>query len=382
MNISKKKNMKRSLIVCVVVLTGCAQGSDESAPAAQPEAAVETTDLANRLDAIVDELAKPGAPYMAGDANTSTHHMPYFLDSYAIRALCTQYALEQKPQYLAAAQAWANRVLDDQAKMIPFGAYYMNYGLYRQPGQAHGDWYVADSSSIAQGVLCTAHMSDHPDRIRYLESAQRFFDLVETNYINSDGGTSDGFWGDNRASWWASTSIFGAFAIAMYNETGTTMYLQRALQSFDWLSAADPANFMPEGAPGVVLYIGEFFVQAWPLVRGTPREDLAKKQLRFFFDWMAANQKSRNLDSPIDYCAHGQTYMAGLPYLNFTYGAPGGDEEVAYLRALLRSRIDFANVVDWSLTAWAAWSESAQLLALLPSPASVTPGSTGLVATN
>ena len=74
--------------------------------------------------------------------------------------------------------------------------------------------------------------------------------------------------------------------------------------------------------------------------------------------------------------------MAGLPYLNFTYGAPGGDEEVAYLRALLRSRIDFANVVDWSLTAWAAWSESAQLLALLPSPASVTPGSTGLVATN
>jgi hypothetical protein len=350
--------MKRSLVLMFVLLAGCEQGS-------------LVNDSLNELDAIVDELGKPSSPYTFGDNDTSTHHMPYFLDSYAVRALCKAYAVEQNPKYLAGAQAWANRVLADQARMTPWGAYYMNYAAFRQPDQTHGDWYVADSSSIAQAVLCTAHISDHPDRLRYLDSAQRFFDLVETNYINSDGGTNDGIWGNNLASWWCSTAIFGAFALAMYSETGAPMYLHRALESFDWLSAAGLATFMSEGEASVVLYGGEFYVQAWPFVRGTPREGAATKQLEFVFDWMAANQKSRNPDSPIDYTEYGQSYMAGLPYFSYTMGVSGGDKESGYLRTLLRTRNDLAADIRWALTAWAAWSESAQTPALSQSETTI-----------
>jgi hypothetical protein len=347
--------MKRLLVLTLTLLSGCGAGFEDSS-------------FLTRCDTIVAELAKPSTPYVAGDTSTQTHHMPFFLDSYGVRALCGAYRVTRNPAYLAAAQAWANRILADQARMIPRGAYYMNYSYLRQPGETQGDWYVADSGSIAQAVLCAAQFSNSSDRARYLASAQQFFFLVEGAYTNPDGGTSDGIRGDYRASWWASTAIFGAFAFAMYKETGLPVYLERGLKSFDWLSTTGPMNFVhpsfAEGAPGIILYTGEFYVEAWPYVRGTARETAALKQLQFVFDWMAGNQKSRNPNSPIDYAAHGKTYMAGLPYLSYTMQVGGADAELNYLRALMASKTDLSNPDVWALTTWLAWSESARLLSI------------------
>jgi hypothetical protein len=125
----------------------------------------------------------------------------------------------------------------------------MNYSYLRLPGQTQGDWYVADSSSIAQAVLCTAQLTNGSDRARYLASSQQLFFLVEGAYTNPDSGTSDGIWGNYRASWWASTAIFGAFAFALYEETGLPVYLERGLKSFDWLSSTGAMNLVPTQPP-------------------------------------------------------------------------------------------------------------------------------------
>jgi hypothetical protein len=335
-----------------LLIVGCGSGGQDSP-------------FFGRSNTIVAELAKPSAPYVADDTSTQTHHMPFFEDAYGVRALCEAYRASRNRSYLAAAQVWANRIVDDQARMIPHGAYYMNYSEFRQPGETQGDWYVADSGSIAQAVLCTAQLSNASDGARYLASAQQFFSLVEGAYTNPDGGTSNGIWAGYQASWWASTAIFGAFAFEMYKETGASVYLERGLKSFDWLSATGPMNFVrptfAQSAPGIILYTGEFYVQAWPYVQGTYREDVASKQLQFVFDWMKANQKSQNPNSPIDYAAHGQTYMAGLPALSFSMQVGDPDSELAYLRKLIAGETDLANPDVWALVTWLAWSESAPL---------------------
>ncbi len=345
--------MKRLSLLMLTLLSACGP-------------AFQGTPFLTRADIIVAELAKPSAPYVVGDTSTQTHHMPFFEDSYGVRALCGAYYVTRNRAYLAAAQAWTNRIVADQARMMPHGAYYMNYSSLRQPGETEGDWYVADSSSIAQGVLCTAQFTEGSDQARYLASAQQFFSLVQGNYANPDGGTSNGIWGDYRASWWTSTAIFGAFAFEMYKETGAPVYLERGLESFDWLSTAGVMNFVrpsfAEAAPAIILYTGEFYVRAWPYVRGTDREPITLKELRFVFDWMDANQKSKNPNSPIDYAASGNTYMAGLPYLSYTMQVGGADAELNYLRTLMASETDLEDPVVWSLTTWLAWSESAQLL--------------------
>jgi hypothetical protein len=319
-----------------------------------------------RSNTIAADLVQPSTPYVASDTSTKTHHMPFFEDSYGVRALCGAYRETRNSAYLAAAQAWANRVLADQARMTPPGAYYMNYSYFRQPGETQGDWYVADSGSIAQAVLCTAQLSDGSDEMRYLASAQQFFSLVEGSYTNPDGGTSNGIWGSYKASWWASTAIFGAFAFAMYKQTGAQVYLERGLKSFDWLSTTGPMNFVlpsfAQAAPTIILYTGEFYVQAWPYVQGTAREPAASKQLQFVFNWMAANQKSQNPKSTIDYTAAGNAYMAGMPYLSYTMQVGNPDAELKYLETVMASETDLANADIWALTTWLAWSESAQLL--------------------
>lgn len=349
--------MKRLLVLVLtlLIMSGCGSG-------------IQDSPFLTRSDRIVAELDKPSAPYVATDASTQTHHMPFFEDSYGVRALCEAYRASRNPSYLAAAQAWTNRILADQARMIPTGAYYMNYSEFRQPGETQGDWYVADSSSIAQAVLCTARLSNGPEGARYQASVQQFFSLVEDFYTNLDGGTSNGIWGSYQSSWWASTAIFGAFAFEMYKETGDPIYLERGLKSFDWLSTTGTMNFVrpsfAQGAPGIILYTGEFYVQAWPYVQGTAREPVASKELQFVFAWMTANQKSQNPNSPIDYTAHGQTYMAGLPALSYTMRVGDSDAELSYLRTLMTNETNLADADIWALTTWLAWSESAQLLGI------------------
>ena len=124
-----------------------------------------------------------------------------------------------------------------------------------------------------------AGIVDDRTHLRYLASVKSFFNLVETTYTNFDGGVSDGIWGNYQASWWCSTATFGALAFDMYSETGDQLYYGRGVKAFDWLTAVRQTNFVypsfSDGAPGIVMYTGEFYVHAWPYAEGTQREDSA-----------------------------------------------------------------------------------------------------------
>ena len=82
-------------------------------------------------------------------------------------------------------------MVEFQSKMIPKGAYSMNYGC--KPGEDKGDWYVADSASIGMGVLATAvRSSDAAQKERFLKSVESFAKLVIDNYVGPGGGITDG----------------------------------------------------------------------------------------------------------------------------------------------------------------------------------------------
>jgi len=52
---------------------------------------VQGSAFLTRSNMIMAELAKPSAPYVASDTSLQTHHMPFFEDSYGVRALCGAY---------------------------------------------------------------------------------------------------------------------------------------------------------------------------------------------------------------------------------------------------------------------------------------------------
>ncbi len=100
------------------------------------------------------------------ELNTPERKVPFYQDSYAVRALAVAYDLTGDPKYIGACRRWADRMLEYQAGMTPPGAYWMHYG--RQPGETKGDWFVADCASIAMGVLATSIRTVEPaDRRRY-----------------------------------------------------------------------------------------------------------------------------------------------------------------------------------------------------------------------
>ena len=78
----------------------------------------------------------------------------FFVDSYAVRGLAVAYDLTGRQEYFDACRTWTERIIRHQDRMIPAGAYYMNY--HRKPGESEGQWFSADSGSIAMGVLATA----------------------------------------------------------------------------------------------------------------------------------------------------------------------------------------------------------------------------------
>jgi uncharacterized protein YyaL (SSP411 family) len=125
------------------------------------------------------------------NADPATHHMPFFEDAHAVRALAVAYDVTGDRKYLDACRKWSDRMIAYQDKMIPSGAYYMNHS--RAPGQDHGQWNVADSGSIALGVLATAIRCDDPvEKAKYLRSVKAFAKLVMDNYVGPDGGISNG----------------------------------------------------------------------------------------------------------------------------------------------------------------------------------------------
>lgn len=218
-----------------------------------------------------------------------------FLESYVVRGLSVCYDITKNKKYFDACTAWADTVLLNQERMIPSGAYYMNYG--RKPGEKKGEWFVADSSSIAMGILATrARSTDEAQRRRYIRSLKSFADLVSRNFVRESGGITDGYWKKSDKEWWCSTALFGAFCFLLYDQINETKYLDVGLNAIDWLLKFDYRNdattpSFERGAPSVLFYMLEAYCAGLPhLERGSDRRKEVLARFSEAVAWLIENQ--------------------------------------------------------------------------------------------
>lgn len=204
---------------------------------------------------------------------------PFFVDSYAVRALCVAYDMTGNAKYLDACRQWCRRMMGYQQHMTPAGAYYMNYN--RKPGQVTGDWYVADSSSIAMALATTAMRCHGAFRNRLLHSAQRFASLVMKHYLRASGGVSDGLWARSHQAWWCSSALFGSLLFVLYTDTGNRHYLNNARRVVNWMNRQNlnKQRFFPlsQQGPTMIMYVMECYSAGWPYIEKDP--SLAKPAL-------------------------------------------------------------------------------------------------------
>jgi hypothetical protein len=259
---------------------------------------------------------------------------PFFVDSYAVRALCVAYDMTGKQAYLEACRAWAARMLALQEKMVPRGAYYMNYG--RKPGEANGAWYVADSSSIAMGVLATAVRCKGAEKRRLLNSTEAFARLVMESYVGPGGGIRNGLWPRFDGEWWCCSGIFGSLGYLLYDETGEKRYLRAAEGALDWLNAMDPEKVQPyplsEMGPTLPMYVLEAYSAG--LSRFTPgsaRREAAVRRIAWYTEWIARQQSKPPLERQWQATVRWGMKFGGLPFHQYVYSRalPGCDQLAA-----------------------------------------------------
>ena len=247
---------------------------------------------------------------------------PFFVDSYAVRALCVAYDLTGKKEYLDACRAWSERMVGFQEKMLPRGAYYMHYG--RKPGEDKGGWYVADSSSIAMGVLATAVRCDGAEKRRFLNSTKAFAALVMDNYLGKSGGIRNGLWPKFDGEWWCSTGIFGSLAFLLYDETGDKHYLKAALGAVDWLNALDPEKDkvypLSEMGPAYPMYVLEAYSAELPHLKpGSDRRKAALTRVSWYLDWAARQQSTPLRERHWAADVRWGMKFGGLPFHQYVY---------------------------------------------------------------
>jgi len=220
----------------------------------------------------------------------------FFVDSYAVRALAVAYDLTGRQKYLEACRTWTERIIRHQDRMIPAGAYYMNY--HRKPGESEGQWFSADSGSIAMGVLATAARTpDSQDRRRYVESARAYIHLVMDNFVRDSGGVTDGYWDKSDEEWWCSTALFTSAAFQLYNLVGGESYREAALQGVDWLLEFEYGDTIlydfEDGAPTTIFYILEAYSSALPYLHpSTTRQGRVFERLSQTVEWIVDNQNA------------------------------------------------------------------------------------------
>lgn len=253
----------------------------------------------------------------------------FYWDSYAVRSLCVAYDLTGNQKYLNACKLWSKRMIEFQDKMMPAGAYYMSYG--RKPGKNEGDWFVADCSSIALGVLATSvRCSDSSEKQFLLNSVKSFSSLVSSNWVRSSGGVCNGLWPKSYDEWWCPTALYGSLSFQLYKETADTTYLRLGLGTIDWLNQINFLNadkFFPqeEIKPVVIMYCLEAYSSAFPFLdTESERYKLAMAQWDFSFKWMSENQQGK---LGVDYVHQWGSKFGGLPFHIYTYASfnPGND---------------------------------------------------------
>jgi hypothetical protein len=275
--------------------------------------------------------------------------VPFFVDSYAVRALCAAYDMTGNTNYLDACRDWSKRMVDYQDKMIPPGAYYMHYN--RKPGETNGDWYAADSSSIGMAVLATAVRCDGAEQKRYLKSAKSFAGLVIKNYVKPSGGVSDGLWSKSSDEWWCSSGIFGSFLFNLYANTGDKRYLKTALGVTDWLNGWDLTKDQPfplsQQGPAMLMYVMENYSAGWPYIaRDETRKKAALEKVAWCFNWISEQQQKPMTERQSQPTAGWGMKFGGLPFHQYVFSrqfpqggqlSAAGDAEMARLEPVVFS---------------------------------------------
>jgi hypothetical protein len=231
----------------------------------------------------------------AATVNRTNNRASFFVDSYAVRALCVAYDMTGKAKYLDACRKWSEQMVEYQGKMTPGGAYYMHYN--RKPGETKGDWYVADSSSIGMALLATSVRCQGAEKERFLDSTKQFASLVISNYVNPDGGVTDGLWRESDDAWWCSSSLFGSFLFNLYANTGDQRYLDTGVGIVDWLNHWDLTKKQPfplaEQGPAMLMYVMECYSAGWPyLSADNTRKKASSAKVSWCLGWMVGQQQS------------------------------------------------------------------------------------------
>lgn len=326
-------------------------------------------------DLAAAELGKELTPFVSRtNADPATHHMPFFEDAHAVRALAVGYDLTGKRAWLDACTHWADRIIEYQKAMIPHGAYYINHS--RKPGEDKGQWNLADSGSIGMGVLATATRCTDPVRkAGYLRSVKGFARLVTDNYVKPEGGISNGLWPEYAGPWWCSSATFGTLAFLLYDETGDEEYLNVAKGALTWMLQQDFRSFKPitfEQRPsGTVFYVFEFYLAG---LKHLPPESANYQRIVSQFDlaldWMSKNQKTRGASIP-DYTER-NVDLAGLPYLMYGFSGEAprfrearapADVELDYIGTLLlqQGQPNISRLMVWEVMTWGMLSHAERL---------------------
>jgi len=252
------------------------------------------------------------------ELNTDARRVPFYIDSYAIRALAVGYDMTGKRRYIEVCRRWSDRMIDFQDRMVPRGAYYMNYN--RKPGEEKGGWYVADSSSIAMGVLATAVRCDDPaQRSRYFESVTWFAKLVMDNYLGKSGGIRNGLWDKFDGEWWCCTGIFGSLSFLLYQETMDDQYLEVGRRAIEWLNRQDWAKTGPYPlemmGPAMAMYSLEVYSAGESHLPGDSEiRKATAEQVTRFLDWLAAHPGGSEGDKQWPYKSQWGSKYGGLPF--------------------------------------------------------------------
>jgi hypothetical protein len=238
----------------ILVVMGVAPGLSGCATALNSAPLNGTNPTSSLQMAVRAELVKPYLEFsFVNNSSPDVHAKPFFEDAYAVTALTKIGGAEN----MQVSKIWADSMLDYQAKMIPAGAYYMNY--YRKPRKDDGDWYTADASTIALAILKVYEATGDS---RYLESVNQYVSLVEARFLNSDFGVNNGLWGNYTDSWWCSTANYGSLVLELYRVTGYPKYRTRTVELLTWLDKARLNGFVHPGintdGPAIVFYVGLF----------------------------------------------------------------------------------------------------------------------------
>ncbi len=246
----------------------------------------------------------------------------YFIDSYGVRALCVAFDMTGNQKYLDASVSWSKRMAGFQEKMIPAGVYYMNYE--RKPGEEKGDWFVADCSCIAMGVLTTAVRCKGAERDYLLNSVEKFAGIVMDNYIGPSGGICNGGWSEFKGEWWCSSGLFGSLAFMLYQTTGNKKYLNVGINDINWLNKEDLTKAKPfpieEQGPSMAMYFLEAYSAGWHFViKDEKVKNDAVKKLRWCLDWIKTQQQvpiQNRKWKPTEWWG---SKFGGLPFYEFIF---------------------------------------------------------------